>query len=277
MILWHARIVPSVRAILHAPMATPMIPPEAAALAARLLEAQRQVLGDRLLALYLFGSATTGSFQAGVSDVDTLAVLAGDLSEKDLAGLANMHERLIKDAPTWYDRVEVDYLSAKALANFRTGSWPAARISPGEPFHPIQIDHRWITDWYHVLISGVTLSGPPPQGFIPPISHQEFVEAVRQQLLEWPDRLTEHLGPGGLTYAVLTACRALRVCRTGDYVSKKEAAEWAGEQLPEFRDLIRVAVAQRYQPQTAGAPVRPSLADTRRFVEAILDLCANER
>jgi hypothetical protein len=29
-----------------------------------------------------------------------------------------MHERLIKDAPAWYDRVEVDYLSATALANW---------------------------------------------------------------------------------------------------------------------------------------------------------------
>jgi hypothetical protein len=259
------------------PMAPARIPPEVTELAEQLLATQRQVLGDRLLGLYLFGSATTGSFQAGISDIDTLAVLATDPSANDLAGLATMHEGLVKDAPAWYDRVEVDYLSATALANFRTGSWPAARISPGEPFHPIQIDHRWVTDWYHVLISGVTLHGPPPQQFIPPISHSEFVEAVRQQLLEWPDRLTEDLGPGGRTYAVLTACRAMRVCRTGDYVSKKEAAGWAGEQLPEFRDVINAGLAQRYQPQTPGAPAGPSLADTRQFVETVVDLCANSR
>jgi len=258
-------------------MAPPRIPPEVTELAEHLLAAQRQVLGDRLLGLYLFGSATTGSFKTGISDIDMLAVLATDPSANDLAGLATMHERLIKDAPAWYDRVEVDYLSATALANFRTGSWPAARISPGEAFHPIQIDHRWVTDWYQVLISGVTLHGPPPQQVIPPISHSEFVEAVRQQLLEWPDRLTEDLGPGSRTYAVLTACRAMRVCRTGDYVSKKEAAAWAREQLPEFRDVIDAAVAQRYEPQTPGAPAGPSLADTRRFIETVVDLCADSR
>jgi predicted nucleotidyltransferase len=252
-------------------MAPPRIPPEATELAEQLLAAQTQVLGDRLLGLYVFGSATTGSFQTGISDIDMLAVLATDPSANDLAGLATMHERLIKDAPAWYDRVEVDYLSAAALANFRTGSWPAARISPGEPFHPIQIDHRWVTDWYHVLISGVTLHGPPPQELIPPVSHSEFVETVRLQLLEWPDRLTEDLAPGSRTYAVLTACRAMRVCRTGDYVSKKEAAAWAGQQHPEFRDVIDAAVAQRYEPQNPG----PSLADTRRFVETVVDLCAN--
>lgn len=107
------------------PMAPARIPPEVAELAEQLLAAQRQVLDYRLLGLYLFGSATTGSFQAGISDIDTLAVLATDPSAHDLAGLATMHERLIKDAPAWYDRVEVDYLSATALANFRTGSWPA--------------------------------------------------------------------------------------------------------------------------------------------------------
>jgi hypothetical protein len=256
---------------------TASIPPEAAALTKHLLEVQREVLGDRLLAVYLFGSATTGSFQPGISDVDTVAVLATDPGDSDVVSLGGMHSRLIEDAPAWKDRIEVDYVSVAALANFRTGSWPAARISPGEPFHQIQIDQRWVLDWYQVLRSGVALYGPPPQQLIPPISQDEFASAVREQLVEWPDRLTEDVGPGGLTYALLTACRALRVCRTGEYVSKKEAAGWAGEQLPEFQDLLRAAVAQRYEPQTAGTPAGPSLAGTRRFVETVVDLCANSR
>ena len=238
---------------------------------------QREALGDRLLAVYLFGSAATGSFQPGISDVDTVAVLATDPSDSDVIMLGGIHSRLIEDAPEWNDRVEVDYVSAAALANFRTGSWPAARISPGEPFHQIQIDQRWVLDWYEVLRSGVALYGPPPQEFIPPISNDEFANAVREQLAEWPDRITEDVGPGGLTYAVLTACRALRVCRTGESVSKKAAAGWAGAQLPEFQDLIRAAVAQRYEPLTASNPAGPSLADTRRFVETVVDLCAYSR
>ncbi len=137
-------------------------------------------MGDQLVALYLFGSAATGSFEDSISDVDMLGVLSADPTEHDIDLLATMHERLIKDAPQWDDRVEVDYLSAAALANFRSGTWPAARISPGEPFHRIHIDSRWILDWYHVLVAGVALFGPPPQTFIPSISHDEFVEAVRQ-------------------------------------------------------------------------------------------------
>jgi predicted nucleotidyltransferase len=248
------------------------IPPEAAALAARLLEAQRQVLGDRLQALYLFGSAATGSFEAGISDVDTVAVLATDPTDNDVATLAEMHKRLINDTPAWNDRVEVDYLSATALANFRSRSWPAARISPGDLFHRIQIDERWVLDWYQVLVSGIALYGPPPQTFIPPISHEEFLEAVRQHLEEWPDRLTEDLSPGGRAYAILTACRALRVCRTGEYAAKKEAAEWATEQLPQFHDLITGALARRHGPRTGGESI--TLAETTYFVQTVIHLCA---
>lgn len=74
-----------------------------------LLEAQREALGDRLLAVYLFGSATTGSFQPGISDGDTVAVLATDPSDSDVVMLGGIHSRLVEDAPEWNERVEVDY------------------------------------------------------------------------------------------------------------------------------------------------------------------------
>jgi hypothetical protein len=251
------------------------IPPEAATLTARLLQAQRHVLGDRLLALYLFGSAATGSFEASISDIDTVAVLATDPTDNDIASLTDMHESLVNDAPAWNDRVEVDYLSATALANFRSHSWPAARISPGEPFHRIQIDQRWVLDWYQVLVSGVALYGPRPQTLIPPITHEEFVTALRQLLRELPDRLTEDVSSGGLAYAVLTACRAVRVCRTGECVSKKEAAEWAAGQLPQLSNLIRGALARRYEVRTGAASRKSPLAETRQFVDAVINLCAD--
>ncbi len=253
------------------------IPPEAAAITARLSAAQRQALGDQLLALYLFGSAATGSFEASVSDVDLLVVLSAEPTEHEIDTLATMHEKLIKDAPQWDDRVEVDYLSAAALANFRSSAWPAARISPGEPFHRIQIDLRWVVDWYQVLVSGVAIYGPPPQTFIPSISHGEFVKAVRDLLQALPDRLTDDVGPSGRAYAVLTACRALRACRTGKDASKKEAAEWAAALLPPFRNLIMGALAQRYEPRTGLASNEAPLGETIQFVRAVSNLCADSR
>jgi predicted nucleotidyltransferase len=196
--------------------------------------------------MYLFGSATTGAYTEGVSDIDTVAVLDGDPSNEDVVALASMHQELVGEAPEWNDRIEVDYLSAQAVAEFRSHPWPAARISPGEPFHRVEIDRRWITDWFQVLNGGIALHGPPPETFFPPIPQYEFVEAVREQLAQWPARISAASHPGQLAYAVLTICRALYACRTGEYVSKKEAASWASVELPQFRSVIEQAVAVRY-------------------------------
>lgn len=211
-----------------------------------LLQELRNTLGDRLFALYLFGSATTSAYQPGVSDLDTVAVLADEPSDNDVLALASMHARLTASSPAWDDRIEVDYLSAQSLREFRSHPWPAARICPGEPFHRIHIDRRWVLDWYQVLTGGFTLYGPPASDLIPPISQAEFVDAVRGQLSEWPDRISRATQPGQLAYAVLTLCRALRACMTGEHVSKKEAAAWTSEKLPQFRAVIDAAVGWRY-------------------------------
>jgi hypothetical protein len=50
---------------------------------------------------------------------------------------------------------------------------------------------------------------------------------------------------GDQAYVILTVCRGLRTIRTGEYVSKREAARWASELLPQHGDLIREALVWR--------------------------------
>jgi len=254
-------------------MAPATIPPEVTELADQLLLAQRQVLGDQLLGLYLFGSATTGAFESGISDVDTVAVLVDEPSDTEIAALAVMHEHLARDRPDWADRVEVDYLSADAIAQFRSKSRPAARISPGEPFHRIQIDRRWITDWYQVLKNGIALYGPPPDEVFPPITTSELVDAVRAQLGDWPERISNASRPGQLAYAVLTLCRALRICSTGDSVSKKDAAVWARTEMPKFRRVIEDALAVRYPDAGMTRQSQPNRPDVLRLCQVVIERC----
>jgi hypothetical protein len=164
-------------------------------------------------------------------------------------------------------------LSAQALADFRGRAWPAVRISPGEPFHRIQIDHRWILDWYQLRTSGIAIFGPSPGEVVPPISQTEFVQAVREQLPDWPERVKRNPSAGRLAYAVVTVCRAFRACKTGEYVSKGEAARWAAGELPEFRGVIEDAGEWRYK---AGRSTRkpPGPDEARLLSEAVLRLCS---
>ncbi|MDP9118985.1 MAG: DUF4111 domain-containing protein [Actinomycetota bacterium] len=202
-----------------------------------------------------------------MSDADTVAVLRSDPTEAELTALERLHRDIVEEMSAWEDRVEVVYLSSQALTTFRTASSPAARISPGEPFHVIEVDDRWLIDWYQLRAVGIPLLGPPAASLVPPISHTEYVEAVRQHVLAWEDPADEFLERGDQAYAILTMCRGLRTWRTGEHVSKHEAARWACDALPDHADLIRDAMAWRAESRDGvgidGSATRDA---TRRFV-----------
>ena len=243
----------------------------------RLLDGQTHVLGVDLLGSYLFGSAVTGDFEPGVSDVDTVAVLRSDVTAAQLSGLERLHLEIGEEMPQWHDRVEVVYLASRALRTFRTEPSPAARISPGEPFHAIEVDHRWLIDWYQLREVGTALCGPPAASLVPIISRDEYVEAVREHMLAWPDWASGFSTQGAQAYAILTMCRGLRTWRTGEHVSKREAARWACEAFPEHAHLIRDAVVWRQQSRT-GSPGdgRATRDATTRFMNDATRLVSQE-
>src|SRR2546428_14119079 len=80
------------------------------------------VTGSSLVGLYLFGSLATGDFDADVSDIDLIAVLADGPSERLATHLSRMHADLAEANPEWDDRIGVIYISTQGLANCRTNT-----------------------------------------------------------------------------------------------------------------------------------------------------------
>src|SRR5215210_6997597 len=175
----------------------------------RLTDEIRLNSNDTLVGLYVYGSLVTGDFDKDRSDIDLLAVVDTDVEGETFGRLDRMHARLVEDRPAWEDRIEVAYVPAPALCNFRTQKDQIAVISPGEPFHLKTAGKDWLMNWYTVPNVGVTLYGPPTQTLIPEISQSEFVEAVREQAEIWKEWVYKMRTPGALSYAVLTLCRAL--------------------------------------------------------------------
>lgn len=97
----------------------PDVHPEAEEILDRLVEDQHALFGDDLVGTYLFGSAATGDFEPGVSDVDTVAVLRSDPTAQQLSDLDALHRAIVEDSSAWDDRVEAVYLSVAALSAFR--------------------------------------------------------------------------------------------------------------------------------------------------------------
>jgi len=244
--------------------------PEVNTLLADLLAEHCRVLGDQLTGLYLFGSLVSGDFDPARSDVDLLAALADDLDAGTMERLRLFHDDLAARYPAWAGRIEVLYLSLEGLRVCQTTPHLGAVISPGEPFHPRDLNRDWVLNWYMIREVGVTLYGPPPQAVIPPISRDEFIQVVREHLNWWRGAILEgdeiENRRGAQAYVVLTMCRALYSLAQGMQASKPAAATWAAATYPEWAGLI--ARAQDWRLNRSDDPLDAAdLAEVRAFVE----------
>lgn len=236
-----------------------------------LVESIRQILGQKLAGVYLYGSLVTGDFDAESSDIDLLAVTAADLEFQDFDRLQEMHNDVVSEHPKWDDRIEIAYLSVAALRTFKSQKSQIAVISPGEPFHIKEAGKDWLINWWVVREKGVAIFGPPPATVIEPISKEEFVQAVREQAKEWGEWISCSFKRKEQAYAILTMCRALYACQNGEQTSKQKAAQWAQEHLPQWASLIQKALVWRDAWRDEAVDHMATFPDTVRFVHFVKD------
>ena len=233
----------------------------------RIYDDIRATLDSDLAGLYLYGSAVSGDFVPGISDLDLLAVTRRDPTTADLEPLEAMHAAIVRDQPEWDDRIEVAYLSADGLRTFKERRSPLAIISPGEPLHLIDAGSDWLMNWYLIRTGGLALYGRPATDVIPSITQEEYLEAVRDHLSsadEWIARTTSRK-PG--SYAVLTAARGHYTLAHGEHASKAKTASWMQEQFPEWAELIDRAQEWRVMPRD-----QPLSNQDRREITAYLSI-----
>lgn len=228
-------------------------------------------LGPKLVGLYLYGSLATGDFDQAISDIDLVAVLDADLSGQDAARLLAMHTAFGQRHPVWEDRVEVAYLSKTALQTFRECASTIGIISPGEPFHTKAASKDWLVNWYIVREHGKTLYGPPPAAVIGPIAKEEFLQIIDEHARAWAGWVQDiSKRRGSQAYAIITLCRALYTHTFGEQPSKKQAAGWAMQHLPEWAPLIQRALAWREQSQSDQSEDTAAFPETVAFVNFVI-------
>jgi hypothetical protein len=251
--------------------------PDANNAIALLLAEVRQVLGAKLLGCCLFGSLVTGDYDPGVSDIDLLAVLSSEIDEAEYVALRDMHQDFARTHPRWDNHIEVAYLSAEALRTFRTQASAIGITSPGEPFHRKEAGIDWLINWYLVREANVALLGPPPATFIAPIAKAEYLAAVYELAHNWPEWIEEPRSLKGLSYGILSMCRAAYALATGEHPSKKQAAAWAVQQWPQWAALIGQALDWRAAPDPELDNPTALLPQARQFVVFALSECERMR
>ncbi|HEX2756649.1 MAG TPA: AAA family ATPase [Candidatus Limnocylindrales bacterium] len=266
-----------VRIIGWRPRPVTPLDPEVSALLGQLVPAIQARLGSDLVAVYLCGSAVTGGYDPGISDVDLLVVVEGDPERLDLERLAAMHDAIARRDPAWRDRIETVYVGRSTLQAFRTHPGRLAVISPGEPLH-LRDDRasQWVQNWFYARVVSLTLRGPAPDTLIPPIDWSEFVSAITRYADELARRPLADADPGSIAYVVLTMCRAAMTIRVGGLGSKADAAAWAGAMLPDRSELIDMALACRRSGGMIGFQDEGSVTGARTLIAELQTLIRSD-
>jgi predicted nucleotidyltransferase len=235
----------------------------------QLVKAQKAVLGDNLVAVYLQGSFALGDADEH-SDVDFISVLHRELSTKELADLQQMHAHIHDIETGWAKHLEGSYFPAAHLRSREDKAKELAYLDNGAS-RLVFSDHcdtavvRWTTREY-----GIPLLGPGPKTLIDSVPPEALREEVKGLFATWVQPMIDR--PETIdsawyqAFAVVMICRMLQTLATGRVHSKKASVAWALANLdPRWHPLIERAWSQR--PRTYEiVPLPPAPHEQREII-----------
>jgi Domain of unknown function (DUF4111) len=254
----------------------------------------------RIEGFYVVGSACMGAFRVGRSDLDFVAIVAGELGRTELARLGAVHlgrwtSSLIRDVAIgwrWPLVCNGIYLTSGDLSRSPLDVTPLAGHVAGR-FRVAQRDGFDVNPvtWHTLAHQGIPIRGPNSDRLQIRTNEAELRTWTLGNLNGYWRRWAERTRPGGLTTArglprrfaaggVLGAPRLHYTIATGAIATKEAAAQYALQVFePRWHVLIEDALAY-----WRGAPA-PKLyrrhptrrqRDAAEFVAAVIE-AANER
>ena len=236
----------------------------------RLIDELNVILSGDLIGIYLYGSLVSGDFAIAISDIDLVVVLATDLDTRQFETLRTMHALVVGDHPEWDDRLELAYISRRALKTFRVAESIIGIISPGEPFHLIQAGEDWLISWYDLRENGIALQGPPVHSLIDPIPARVWLDAVREHICAYRRSVKDAADIMFLSYIVLTVARGVYTLAHGQAASKVKAAAWAQRNFPRWSGLIARALQWRSGETEDSPGIAQLRAEVKHYLGDIL-------
>ncbi|MCP4645563.1 MAG: DUF4111 domain-containing protein [bacterium] len=247
-----------------------------------LMIATREVLGDRLVSLLLYGSVTFDDLAPGYGDLDFVAVVDGDLSETDCDALIAMRKPFRSE-------------KASVVSHMLEGAFlPRAMLDPAMPGRAVwwgtTKNRVWTTNelgWIVLNVireRGTLVYGHDVRAEIPRPSHATLVGNLKEVLRStWP-----HAKANGGLHSIdwlLDAPRQLLWLREGRLSSKSEAADWGYRNAKgEWREHLPKAKKLRQHPELAEhedtqrwlAGLQPVIDAARAELAAAVDEACEE-
>jgi len=249
------------------------LPPAAEALATDRLNAVDAALPGLVEAFWLTGSAVSGDWWPGVSDVDFVALTSRVPTGDDLAALAAVH---VPGGP------HVDGVYVSDLTDLPSAGEPAPHVQDGV-FATGACGSCTPVAWLELRTRGVALRGPAPVEVVPapdPAALRAWLlgnlhgywsqeaDRLERALADRPE--DQPLSAMGTCWVVLGPPRLHATLVTGEVISKSDAGEYVARLLPRHADLVERCVAAR-----AGADVAFTTVDGREAVALMRTVIAS--
>lgn len=197
----------------------------------------RDVLGDAVGGIYLFGSAVRGGLRAD-SDLDLLIVTSRRTTEAERDAIIDgLLSRSCSAARPDRRHLEVTVVVAPDVRPWRYpppmelqyGDWWRREFETGDrsPWTSPNADLAVVLTT--VRDDGVALAGPPADAILDPVPRADLERAMRDEIPELLPGLLED----DTRNALLTLARIWLTLETGRIEPKDVAAAWAVEQLPD--------------------------------------------
>ena len=244
----------------------------------RMTEAVQEILGERFLCGYLYGSAVLNDFQLGWSDIDVLYLSRCPLRLQEAEALLNLRQAMLEKEPgnPYYRSFEGAILSLEEFLRKEDQTivyWGTSgqRIKLQynlDPFSRLEI-----------IQHGRLLAGEDVHSRIPLPNYSELAAAVRfhyNTIRQYAVQTNESLYSCGW---LLDIARCIYTLRTGTVIAKTQAGEWALENhlCPDENALRRTLQIRRNPLQYKIDPeIKRWLASLGPAVQAFTDVLEKE-
>lgn len=239
--------------------------PPWAAMLQGLGDASLEALGNRLVGVYLHGSAGLGGWVPGASDLDVIIVVETDTPDQAVDAIATAAIDVTHAAPA--AGLELSVIS-RDLAKSPRAPWPfllhvATFTTPGVGPRVLRDSGSGDPDLLMQIavarVAAIALYGPEPGTVFGAISRADVLIYLAGEL-QWG---ADH---APAKYAVLNACRALAYLENDTIISKIDGGEWALSALPEHANVFECALRD----QENGAASDPLTPEAHKFVAHVI-------
>lgn len=208
------------------------------------------ILGDKIIGIYLFGSLTYEDFIPNRSDLDLLVITYGYLSDVQLEEIKKFHIKIEEDFKNWKERIECSYTPLKMFDNKFPVNLHRPYYGAGIFYPAATYGNEWLINNYLIYKHGITLVGSDIKNLIKQIDIKDVQKASIQDFYkEWVPKITDEKwlqNSHYQSYLVLNLCRILHTVLNGEASSKTLSAEWVKKTFPEWKNLIHAAQEWEY-------------------------------